>query len=353
MEGCALAGQHPLRGGDLSAVGELGGPAGMQGGVPVNGVFEQADFFHPDGTAHRGGPTPGVAVGRPVRLGGETYARIPLGAAAVSRLFLSHSSANNAEAVSLRNWLAAEGWNDVFLDIVSESGSAAGERWERALTEAASRCEAVLCLISRAWLDSRWCLKEFMLANSLNKRLFGVLIEPLDPIDLPPDLSGTWQVIDLASGQDHRVFRVLQPRTHRESHVTFSQEGLKRLRAGLVKAGLDPRFFRWPPDCDPNRPPYRGLLPLQAEDAGIFFGRDAPIVEALDELRGLRAAPPPRILVILGASGAGKASFLRAGLCARMARADQAFLPLPIIRPERAAISGENGLIRALEEALD
>ena len=253
----------------------------------------------------------------------------------------------------MRNWLAAEGWNDVFLDIDAESGIAAGERWERALTEAASRCEAVLCLISRAWLDSRWCLKEFMLANSLNKRLFGVLIEPLDPIDLPPDLSGTWQVVDLASGQDHRVFRVLQPRTHRESHVTFSQEGLKRLRAGLVKAGLDPRFFRWPPDCDPNRPPYRGLLPLQAEDAGIFFGRDAPIVEALDELRGLRAAPPPRILVILGASGAGKSSFLRAGLFARMAGYDQAFLPLPIIRPERAAISGENGLIRALEEALD
>src|ERR1700741_2002673 len=172
-----------------------------------------------------------------------------------SRLFLSHSSANNAEAVALRNWLATEGWSDVFLDVDPESGIAAGQRWERALIEAASRCEAVLLLISRAWLDSRWCLREFNLAHRLNKRLFGVLMQSLDPGDLPPDLSGTWQVVDLASGQDHREFAVTLPRTHRKCHVSFSEEGLRRLRAGLVKAGLDPRFFAWPPPTDPNRPP--------------------------------------------------------------------------------------------------
>ncbi|MGO9354716.1 MAG: SUMF1/EgtB/PvdO family nonheme iron enzyme [Mycobacterium sp.] len=265
---------------------------------------------------------------------------------------MSHSSANNAEAMALRNWLAAEGWNDVFLDLDPDSGIAAGERWKSALTEAASRCEAVLLLISRAWLDSHWCLREFNLAHRLNKRLFGVLIQWLDPGDLPPDLSGTWQVVDLASGHDHREFAVTLPRTHRKCHVSFSEEGLRRLRAGLVKAGLDPRFFAWPPRTDPNRPPYRGLLPLQAEDAGIFFGRDSPIVEALDQLRGLRQAPPPRLFVILGASGAGKSSFLRAGLFARMARDDQTFLPLPIIRPERAAISGETGFLAALDAAL-
>lgn len=269
----------------------------------------------------------------------------------MSRIFLSHSSTNDAEAVGLRDWLAAEGWNDVFLDLDPERGIAAGERWERALNEAASRCEAVLFLVSRAWLDSRWCLKEFNLAHRLNKRLFGVLLEPFRPADLPPDLSGTWQVVDLASGQDHTILRVTLPRTHKEVHVSFSQEGLTRLRGGLVKAGLDPRFFAWPPESDPNRPPYRGLRPLEAEDAGIFFGRNAPIVEALDRLRGLRQAAPPRLLVILGASGAGKSSFLRAGLLPRLARDDRHFLPLPIIRPERAAISGEAGLLRALEGA--
>ena len=124
------------------------------------------------------------------------------------------------------------------------------------------------------------------------------------------------------------------------------------VRLDGAPAGLDPKHFAWPPASDPNRPPYRGLRPLEAEDAGIFFGRDAPVVEALDRLRGLREAVPPRLLVILGASGAGKSSFLRAGLVPRLKRDDRHYLPLPIIRPERAVISGETGLLRALEGAL-
>ena len=68
----------------------------------------------------------------------------------MSRLFLSHSSDNNAEAVAIRDWLAGEGWNEVFLDLDPGRGIVAGERWERALNEAASRCEAVLFLISRS-----------------------------------------------------------------------------------------------------------------------------------------------------------------------------------------------------------
>ena len=194
-------------------------------------------------------------------------------------------------------------------------------------------------------------MKEFNLARRLNKRLLGLLIESI-PIDqLPADLTGSWQIVDLASGQDHAMFRVILPRTHEEVHVTFSKEGLTRLRTGLTKAGLDPRFFAWPPERDPERPPYRGLKPFEAEDAGIFFGRDAPIVEALDKLRGVREGAAPRLVVILGASGAGKSSFLRAGLLPRLARDDRNFLTLPVIRPERAAISGEAGLLHALEAA--
>jgi tetratricopeptide (TPR) repeat protein len=270
----------------------------------------------------------------------------------MSRVFLSHSSANNAEAVAIRDWLAAEGWNDVFLDLDPERGIRAGERWERTLNEAASRCEAVLFLVSRAWLASRWCLKEFNLAHKLNKRLFGVQIEAIPVAELPQDLTGTWQLVDLAAGQDHLMMRVILPRTHEEAHVTFSNEGLARLRNGLSLAGLDARFFAWPPESDPDRPPYHGLKPLEAEDAGIFFGRDAPIVEAIDTLRGLRDGAAPRVLVILGASGAGKSSFLRAGLLPRLARDDRNFLALPVIRPERAAISGENGLLKSIETQL-
>ena len=270
----------------------------------------------------------------------------------MSLIFLSHSSTNNAEAVALRDWLADNGWKDeIFLDLDPQRGIAAGERWERKLHEAANRCEAVLFLVSKAWLASVWCRKELNLAHSLNKRLFGVLIEDLPVGALPEDLTGTWQIVRLATGRDHVVLRAVLPITHEEAHVHFSAEGLARLKHGLEEAGLDPKYFAWPPPNDPHRPPYRGLRPLEAEDAGIFFGREGPIVEALDKLRGLRESTPPRLLVILGASGAGKSSFLRAGLFTRLTRDDRNFLPLPVIRPERAAINGDTGLLAALEQA--
>ena len=254
----------------------------------------------------------------------------------------------------MRDWLDREGWKDeIFLDLDPNRGIAAGERWERALHAAANRCEAVLFLVSKAWLGSGWCLKEFHLAHGLNKQLFGLLIDDLPLDKLPEELAGTWQIVRLAAGRDHVMLRAVLPVTHEEAHVHFSAEGLQRLKHGLEEAGLEAKYFAWPPASDPTRPPYRGLRPLEAEDAGIFFGRDAPIIEALDWVRGLRATTPPRLLVILGASGAGKSSFLRAGLLQRLKRDDRTFFPLPIIRPERAAINGETGLLRALEGAFE
>jgi len=270
----------------------------------------------------------------------------------MSRIFLSHSSKNNAEAKALADWLAARGFDDVFLDLDPQRGIAAGERWERALNQAAQRCEAVLFLVSEAWLDSDWCLKEFNLAHRLNKCLFGVLIEDIPLASLPATLTGTWQLVPLVSGRDHIILRAILPTTHEEVHVTFSYEGLTRLKIGLERAGLDPKFFAWPPESDPGRAPYRGLRPLEAEDAGIFFGREAATIGTLDRLRGLSVAATPRFLAILGASGAGKSSYLRAGVLPKLTRDDRHFLPLPVVRPERAAITGESGLLRALEKTL-
>src|SRR5262249_18254634 len=193
----------------------------------------------------------------------------------MSRIFLSHSSANNAEAVVLRDWLEREGWkDDLFLDLDPKRGIAAGERWERALNEAASRCEAVVFLVSKVWLASRWWLPGFHLGPRLGERLFGVLIGDLLVDDLSVGLCGTWRIVRLAYGRDHVMLRAVLPISGQEAHVTFSAEGLARLKTGLQKAGLDPKYFAWPPADDPNRPPYRGLRPLEAEDAGIFFGRD-------------------------------------------------------------------------------
>ncbi|WP_287240553.1 WD40 repeat domain-containing protein [Mesorhizobium sp.] len=93
---------------------------------------------------------------------------------------------------------------------------------------------------------------------------------------------------------------------------------------------------------------YRGLAPMEAEDAGIFYGREAATIAALDQLRGLAEAAPPRLMAVLGASGAGKSSFMRAGLIPRLKRNDRNFFVLPILRPERAAITGKAGLVSSI-----
>jgi WD40 repeat protein len=270
----------------------------------------------------------------------------------VGKIFISHSSANNAEALAINDWLAEQGWGDVFLDLDPKRGLVAGDRWQAALKAAAEQCELILIMISPEWAKSRWCLAEFLLAKQMNKQILGVLVKPTPIADLPVELTAEWQLVDLSAPDTGWSVTLSPPRFEPETTVSFSGTGLARLRSGLEKAGLDATTFLWPPEHDLGRAPYRGLLPLDQDDAGIFFGRDGAIVLTLDALRGLRNAAAPRFTTILGASGAGKSSFLRAGLLPRLGRDSQHFYVLPIIRPERAALSGEHGFAAMLEAAL-
>jgi hypothetical protein len=266
---------------------------------------------------------------------------------------LSHSTKNNAEAIAVRDWMIAKGWDDIFLDLDPGRGLKAGERWQDALRRAAERCELVIILISPGWASSKWCLAEFLLAKSLSKRIFAVIVEPTPFKSLPFEMTSEWQVIDLTAGNRDYLATVTLPPGDRKATVALAKEGLSRLQIGLLLAGVEAKHFAWPPANDPSRSPYRGLKPFEADDAGIFFGRDAPIVGALDRLRRLRDAAPPRLFVILGASGAGKSSFLRAGLFPRLVRDHRNFVPLPVVRPERAALFGDTGLLPSLVAAFD
>ena len=231
----------------------------------------------------------------------------------VASIFISHSSRDNEQAVKVRDWLVANGWQDIFLDLDPKRGIVAGQRWKDALQQAAHRCELVLALVSPAWLASGWCKSEVDAARLMGKKIIVALIGA-DKAAVPPDLTDE-QWIDLLG----------DPAGHR------------RLREGLKRAGLDPSTFALPP----GRRPYPGFAYFEEGDAAIFFGRDAQIVRALDRMRGLVRVGVDRMLVILGASGSGKSSFLRAGLRPRLQRDDRAWLTLPVIRPERAVISGE------------
>ena len=216
----------------------------------------------------------------------------------MSRVFISHSSRNNAQALALAKWLDANGWSDCFLDFEPTRGIVSGTRWQEALKQAARRCEAVVCLVSPAWCDSSWCQAEYLLARQLGKAILGTIVEPTPVEKMPAALVDEWQMCDPVTGADVQLFDVeLDPVVPR-TRIAFAHAGLLRLRGGLENAGVDAATFAWPPVTDPNRSPYRGLRALEPEDAAIFLGRDAAIVRALDALRSMREQGVERLLVV-------------------------------------------------------
>src|SRR5512141_2274204 len=99
------------------------------------------------------------------------------------------------------------GWGHYFFDVSPERGLSPGERWQEALKQAADRCEAVLFLISDDWLQSPWCLAEFLLAKQLGKVIFGVLIAPVSLERLPAEMRNEWQLCDLVTGETRERIR--------------------------------------------------------------------------------------------------------------------------------------------------
>jgi hypothetical protein len=61
--------------------------------------------------------------------------------------------------------------------------------------------------------------------------------------------------------------------------------------------------------------PYKGLRPFGEADAGDFFGRDALVAELVGRLR-----EGQRFLLVVGGSGSGKSSVVRAGLVPQVRR---------------------------------
>ena len=261
----------------------------------------------------------------------------------MSRVFLSHSSLDSREATAVKAWLIEHEpglAEEIFLDLDPHTGIRPGERWRQALQRANSRCEAVICLLSKHWEASRECQAEFRYAETLNKTILCARLEPL----ADTGITSEWQRCDLFTGDG----LVADITVDNGEPVRLASDGMQRLLEALRALGIGAEHFPWPPPGDPGRAPYRGWAPLTEADAAVFFGRDAQILRGLDVLHGMRTSGVESLLVILGPSGAGKSSFLRAGLLPRLHRDDRRFLPLPIVRPERAALTGEHGMAQAV-----
>ena len=88
--------------------------------------------------------------------------------------------------------------------------------------------------------------------------------------------------------------------------------------------------------------PYRGLAAFGEQDAGWFFGREAAAITLLERMSRLLAGVG--VLVVSGASGAGKSSLLRAGVLPRIragglaSAPGAAWWPRVVFTPTRAPL---------------
>jgi WD40 repeat protein/energy-coupling factor transporter ATP-binding protein EcfA2 len=204
----------------------------------------------------------------------------------VSQLFISHSNRDKAIIEDMAARLRERGHGSLFIDFDPEAGIAAGSKWLRELYRNLDACEGVIVACSEYSMASHWCFAEIAIAYQQGKTIIPVKVSPC----LLPSILDEFQVIDLTAGE---------------------AEGYERLWRGLKYAGIEPYgIIDWIHD----RPPYPGLTSFKEEDEPIFFGRSDDINRGLQALRQLRIPREGSFLLVLGASGSGKSSLVRAGI---------------------------------------
>jgi formylglycine-generating enzyme required for sulfatase activity len=265
---------------------------------------------------------------------------------AVPHLFISHTSKDGIHALAFRRWLVGKGWgeDDIFIDLHDMQ---AGEKWRETLVKANVACDALLFLVSPEALDSEECKREVRRAEDDRK---DVILAILRDVTIDDPRLKPWmdrQIMDLSA--DPRDERVEVEHRSRRHLIDFNRLALEAIHAKLIEWGHAPDSFAWPPKERPNAQPYPGLDAFDEHSAGIFFGREADIMSGIRDLRQMRHRGSPRVMVIQAASGAGKSSFLRAGLWPKLSRTAE-FVPLGIVRPARGVMTGPQGLGKGLED---
>jgi WD40 repeat protein len=135
-----------------------------------------------------------------------------------------------------------------------------------------------------------------------------------------------------------------------EVRATGAQVGRQAADVRMIReelALIEQRARQWVPGQADGKPagpswadgcPYRGLLPYGQAHAPVFFGRERLVAQLAGTLAGTG------IVIVTGASGAGKTSLLEAGLVPVLARGVQlpgsSCWPVASIRPSARPLAG-------------
>jgi hypothetical protein len=220
---------------------------------------------------------------------------------AVARVFVSHAGEDAALACEMHRWLVADG-HEVFLDRDLRDGIVVGEEWQARLHERLRWADALLCVLTSAYISSTWCIAEVGIAQSRGSRLLPVRAEP---------------------GVTHPLLKAVQ-------HIDLAPDGMVA-RAKLAEAlrRVDTSGGSgWPDD----RSPFPGLRPFDTDLHRVFFGRAGEVEQSAALLRSPAEHAAHAVLLVVGPSGCGKSSLIRAGLQPVIA-AEPGWVTLPAILP--------------------
>jgi DNA-binding SARP family transcriptional activator len=145
-----------------------------------------------------------------------------------------------------------------------------------------------------------------------------VLAEAQSMVREMPLRERRWQLLALAQYQSGRQGEALRT-LHQLRQVLVAELGLDpgpevvALEQAILRQ--EPGLLVEPAQAHPEeRCPYRGLTPYDVADAEGFFGRDGEVAACLERLGTVG------VLAVVGPSGSGKSSLVRAGITAALVR---------------------------------
>ena len=239
----------------------------------------------------------------------------------MSRLFISHSSRDTEVTRRVQRWLAEQGHESLFLDFDLEAGIPAGQEWERVLYRKLRASQVVVLICTQNSLSSQWCFAEVAIARMERKPVIPILATPLDDANPLPDILKTIQRIDTRTGFDG---------------------AFQMLAQALNGLGIEPTSVRY---WKPADAPYPGLSAFSEQDAAVFFGREVDISKGMDMLGSVRREG---LVIVLGASGAGKSSLIHAGIVPRLRQQRGNWI---VVGPFRPSLEPTDELATAIGKA--
>ncbi len=208
--------------------------------------------------------------------------------------FLSHNSDDKETVRKIANYLKREGisaWIDDEL--------APGTQWQEAIERTLPTCSSCCVFIGPSGIGP-WQNEEMRAA--INHRIEQQGDFRVIPVLLPgterPERSSLPMFLSSATWVEFR-------------NTVEDKTQLERLRRGILPHETN----RSHTIVDTGIAPYRGLEPFGEEHQQFFFGREALVEWLVDDLRQcVRSSSENRVLAIVGPSGSGKSSLVRAGL---------------------------------------